>query len=637
MIGGDVNLILSMVTLAGLVAMAELQRHMPQHRSREFAMIAAGLGILALVTSARAVASTGILAALPVPANSLAFDTVCWSATLLALVLIVSGVSQWLPIVRDFRRLRSQRLNQLELIKRAHQLSSLESRPHRLLPGFIEQLTSSLGAAGVALLRSVGDECQLIAARGSASGMARVLVRTSLDGKIWRGGLMSDLWRPRSAEPGRATASVLGVPMRGPHDDKYLLLLWPGKEAFDNDLCQNVKIAAEIISRGLQAAPVSSPTGPTANDLTSAAFQKLLAATGDVRDLTRELGGLYMGRGGVSYLSMEIVLGDRVKRYSLGKGGKVLQELGLRPDGLLPHTKTVLESTVAAEFSVLGPGRPRSALERSLGSAENGTVLCIPSTPGQASAVLTLASDRSHAFGSIGASERDMLSVVLTMAMARYTQQQATAQESARLSSIASLVESLASVTSLSESFAIAAESLRQLIGPSVIRIATFSRERSFLTSRALLAQDEASPATPAGGHMILSLMPYHCLVRDHGRLMLVNQDDTDKPISEAEALQAWCSDLKSALIVPVTVNGQVIAVLSLADRRPWEEFRFDHADIAAARMVASLLSISIRASAMTRRPGRVRPQIESMPLTAVAQSPGHSERRAQTFLTEAP
>lgn len=625
------NLILSLIALSGLVAMAALERHFQHHRSRDFVTVAVGFGTLAMAAVMRTIEAAGAFAGLPLLQNELAFDTMIWSANLLGLILVVSGISQWLPLMREFRNIRSERLSQLELIKMAHQLSSLETRPHRLFPRFIQQLTASLDLDGVALLRRDSDGCQLVAAQGCASGLAPTLEQIEPGDAAWCGGLISDTWRPN------AVASVLAVPMSPSNGEEYLFLLWAHGEPFDSDLRQNIKIAVEIVSQAIRTESDGSPEGHGVEIRDHSALRELLDATIDVPQLCRRFGKLFMGHRGVKYLSIETINGDRVERYSIGITGKVLTQTGLDSSALPPNTITVLDSMEPIQVSVSRRVDPKTALEHALGSVENGSILCIPASVGGRSAVLTLASDKSHAFVAMALSEIHMIAASLAATLARQQTEDMVTRDAGRLASTATTVESLSAASSLSESFKMAAELLNQLIDPSMIRISSFGRERSFLTSRALLTEDDLEVPTPAGGHMVLSLMPYHKMVLEHGRLMLINQNDTERPITEGEARQAWCPDLKSALIVPITVNGQVVSVLSMADRRPWEQFRFDQNDIAMAGMVSSLLSMAIRANVMTQRPGRVRFEAEPKRSSRTVELPGIVDRQTQSLFTQAP
>ncbi|MFQ6116475.1 MAG: GAF domain-containing protein, partial [bacterium] len=159
----------------------------------------------------------------------------------------------------------------------------------------------------------------------------------------------------------------------------------------------------------------------------------------------------------------------------------------------------------------------------------------------------------------------------------------------------------------LQELFQKAAELLTQELKTSVVRISTYEKGGNFLKSCALSVLRPIEGIAPVDGHMILSLMPNHEQVRDTGQLTLVNQQTTDSRITQAEATQIATPDVKSALLIPVKVDEEVVAVISLAETRSWNRYQYSENDILFTSSVATALSLMIQTAIRDQANTRVR------------------------------
>ena len=151
------------------------------------------------------------------------------------------------------------------------------------------------------------------------------------------------------------------------------------------------------------------------------------------------------------------------------------------------------------------------------------------------------------------------------------------------------------SVGNIQTVFDKAVELISNELKPTSTRISTFDSQGSFLNSQALKATDLTGTVTPPTGSMILSLMPYHRLIKEKGRTLLINQDKTDLKLSEVEQNQFSRKGLNSALLIPLKVNQTVIGVISLGERRNWSQYHFNTRDIKFVQSIASLISIALK------------------------------------------
>jgi signal transduction histidine kinase len=116
------------------------------------------------------------------------------------------------------------------------------------------------------------------------------------------------------------------------------------------------------------------------------------------------------------------------------------------------------------------------------------------------------------------------------------------------------------------------------------------------MSSRAIAHDPSTAPSTPGDGHMVMSLMPLHHMTRDSGRILMVNQSDAEHHMTPAEAGQAFFPEVQSAMLVPVMLGQQVLAVIGIADSRHEDRRSFRRPDVLLARSISAILALAIQA-----------------------------------------
>jgi hypothetical protein len=94
---------------------------------------------------------------------------------------------------------------------------------------------------------------------------------------------------------------------------------------------------------------------------------------------------------------------------------------------------------------------------------------------------------------------------------------------------------------------------------------------------------------------MVLSLMPLHRQIRDQGKVLLIGTDQ-NQTIEVAEASQAFFGEVQRAMLIPITVGRQVLAVISVAYAH-WSDVSKNHRiDMLLTKSIAGALSLAIQA-----------------------------------------
>ena len=293
-----------------------------------------------------------------------------------------------------------------------------------------------------------------------------------------------------------------------------------------------------------------------------------------------------------------------VRRFSAGRNGSVLSEIGVDIEEHGGHLRQVLRRGEPVILHDTGDQQCRVVEGLPVGGGVK-SLISLPLKHGQRTVgAITLGSGIASRYSS---RELHLLEGVASMVKGMVVDdihRTVSSRIEKRRSVLSRFLAECSGVNDADGCFREAARLLHTELQTSMVRISTFDSGGAFLRSRALVRQHGVEVLTPDEGHMVLSLMPYHCLVRDTGRIMLVNQQETDRKIDEAEARQSLIPELEAALLVPIRVGQQVVGVISIADKREWSKYHYRHGDVALVSSMASVLALVLRiTSAIMSRP----------------------------------
>lgn len=145
------------------------------------------------------------------------------------------------------------------------------------------------------------------------------------------------------------------------------------------------------------------------------------------------------------------------------------------------------------------------------------------------------------------------------------------------------------------------ASSLVSELPRSFARVTLLSKEKDQLLNCAL------SQIRPEGidlnREMRFSLndLPWHRLVLESKRPMLVNQSDPESLMSGQEAQLIMDRRIGSALLVPLTMNNRAIGVISVGEMREWDRQPVTRPEIDFIKHKADQLSLALREALLKR------------------------------------
>lgn len=592
----------AVVFLMALIAVARFKKYLTAEDTGSYNHVVMGLGILAIASLAQVYNGLGVFSRVPFLSEQPFFKLVFWIGIITGLAFLIDGVTNWVPLSRSYRQHNKERIDRLECIKKIEQLVRVESRAPVVFGTSLEYMVSGYDLEGGA--------AYLLSRRTRRAGCVRLInsgehVSTadlSIPFERLSAHLHND-WEPshsdclQAALPAELKKPDLIVAVQAGKQLVGFFVLWAkGPSGLGDEERINLKIAGDIIGHELCRHVLQ-----TQNDFQREVSQwtRSLSAglerDAEPRDKFLTITESLRRKVGADYFSLSIRLEDnRLRRYTVGQTGDLLAESNIDPGKTRTFINTAYTTgepilvddlqtaAVVAEDDVITRSGYRSlaVLPVRLGTSTEGIMIVAFKKPGQlqrrklcfveaaAATASDLVAEEQHRYQMKGIQRRGYR--------------------------INSFLADIGQSESLDSVFTRAAALIGSEIKPTVVRIATVGSEETFLNSKALQTARPAGMIAPEKGAMILSLLPYHELVLDTGRLMMINQKSTDRKMAEPEEKQVFGTAVSSALLVPIKVGSSTLGVISLGETRDWDRFQFRQADIQFVTAVASGLSLAI-------------------------------------------
>jgi len=578
----------------GILVLLRMEREkMRREHPESFRNIAAGVTVMALVAIVRLADATGLLSHVPFLAEETFRQLTLVIATISGVVLLVSGMSLWLPLGRTLRLYNKLRIRRLDLLRRVVKLVGVESRLtvilEKTLGYMIEQFGFDGGAVFVRSRRS--RHMVLLQTRAGTEALATALPHTSIaqiDSSDDAGGPELRIGLPDELAP---PAVLLPVEIRGRVAAAFAL--WGTASETDDDDRVLLKLTCDILARRLQSETHRIEREFTAMTRTrrfdlriavsrAASFEESITAL--ARTITETI------PSDMCALTVAFDEND-TQQFTLGQTGSLLTEKGLErftgsPDGT-PGTPLVINDLDRH------PDHAAAAIFRRAGMKSIISIQ-LPNSTGSVDRFVVAAAS-PNAYSARDAEFVSALSDLIRALILEETNRRRSIRSARRTRVMHDFLALCSGYHRDSASiFDEAARLLRDETGAAAVRISMFENEAAFIRSRALAAAHPIDRAVPTDGHLIQALMPLHRRVRETGDSLTVGETP-ELRMSRGEAQQIYQSDLRFALLVPVTIAGEVRGVIALAERRRRTRFAFTAEDLALAESMASALSVAVR------------------------------------------
>ena len=568
--------------------------------SREsYKCVTAGVTVLAFVALARTYYLNGLFNGLPFISEPLFYRVVSWIGILTGTILILNGVSTWLPISRSNRERNRSGKNQLEFIAKIERLAHVEQKADHLFNLALTCMYEHFALRKGVVFRYSPNRGTMFLTGSVPDMMPRPA--------IWRSLLVNDhAWQQFLAgAPGASNRLFDGFPESVVRPDIVLpvmigerpigfYLLWPSDDQpmTETDVA-NMKLATDVLARKIESDRLRMRSDHYRH--LAVLSSSLSRAIEPRASLAKNLGSLLVATSKeleLDFLSLVAVdrSGGKMIRYSVGDNGALLTEKGLPlPAGdspilrALDSGETIIDDeshsiSPADNFNRHMTGMP-AVVAVPMAAALHESYLFVASTRGKGKTGQTIA-------GLLEALRPHVVMVVLVsdLAVDRLSAER-------RFASISDLLRGQHCSEDFETQCRNAALFLSDELRTCGVRISLVEPNSPFLSSVALATREEIIPDTPANGLLIRSLMPLCNRVIQSGETVIASRGGGEQ-LTPVEARQCFVESIQSLLLTPVRSAGIVVAVVAVGDISGDRDQTISSADIALISAVADLLAV---------------------------------------------
>jgi transcriptional regulator with GAF, ATPase, and Fis domain len=169
--------------------------------------------------------------------------------------------------------------------------------------------------------------------------------------------------------------------------------------------------------------------------------------------------------------------------------------------------------------------------------------------------------------------------------------------------------------TSVQGFFDDACDLLTKRMGCTMARISLLNNDRTNLISQACKSIRNTQHDLNESTNIPMPLLPWHRMTIDAKKLMLINQEDKDSRMLPQESTSILLPDIKSAILVPITLNGDIGGVISVGEARNWNRRSFNATDLIFAKDIAAKCSVALRLKQLEQKAERSQEQMISAPV----------------------
>jgi len=156
------------------------------------------------------------------------------------------------------------------------------------------------------------------------------------------------------------------------------------------------------------------------------------------------------------------------------------------------------------------------------------------------------------------------------------------------------LLEQLTSQLSREQSLETRLKNITEMVSTSLpvtsCRVSVLEENQNLLRTVTEFNLRNRTEKSSSSGSLSLAELPWHRLALLSRKPMLVNQNDPESMMPEAEIKAAFARPVNSALLVPLVSGESVIGLLSMAEERDWNRRPFSYPEVQAAELVADHL-----------------------------------------------
>lgn len=369
--------------------------------------------------------------------------------------------------------------------------------------------------------------------------------------------------------------------------------------SIDADLPDFLTSLGDLVGKHL-AVKVAEARTKYFKEQEAAHFQlmEICSSVGAVGDVMVDLFRLIKELIGAEYVSLAVLdnSGENMVRYTVGSGGRMLFEKGVSRCTRGSYINKIYregKTLITSEINI----KDESGLEDGLfiSCGMKSRMACPVTYGSRVLAVLTLGHFHTGYFRNIHGRRITNLMEVLATAIQREQLAREIESKEEQMLRLQLMGRELSGDKPLQEIFDDACEILTKRMKSTIARVSLLDRERKNLVSQSCRTIRKINHELQDNSVIPLSLLPWHRMILEQQKLMLINQTDQQSRMQIQESSQALLPGINSAILVPITLDNTVRGIISIGEVRNWNRRPFGASDLIFAKDVAAKCSIALK------------------------------------------
>ena len=373
--------------------------------------------------------------------------------------------------------------------------------------------------------------------------------------------------------------------------------------AQDADLPDFMTSLGDLIGINL-AARVADKRIESLKEQETAHIQLTEACSGvsSIGDVMSDLFRLLKEMVSAEFVSLAVLdnSGENMVRYTIGSGGRMLFEKGVSRCARGSYINKIYregKTIITPEINIADETGLEDGLFISCGMKSR---MACPVTYGhRVLAVLTLGHSQTGYFRNIHNRRIMNLMEVLAAAIQREQLAREIENKEEQMLRLQLMGRELAGDRPLQDIFNDACEILTRRMKSTIARVSLIDKDRQRLISQSCRTIRKVSQELQDDSIMPLSLLPWHRMILEQQKLMLINQTDPQSRMQTQESSRALLPGINSAILVPIMLNNKVCGIISVGEVRNWNRRPFGVSDLIFAKDVAAKCSIALKMKKM--------------------------------------
>ncbi|HVP07594.1 MAG TPA: hypothetical protein VMS71_07110 [Candidatus Acidoferrum sp.] len=560
------------------------------HESREgYRYISSGLAVFAFIALARLYVHSGLLNHVPFVSEPLFYRLLEWIGIITGTVLMVSGISNWLPLGSASRNRRELKIKHLEFVRAIEQLTQVESRADRLLASALEQMVAQFHLqAGTVFRYSMRTRQLYQTATVAPAGIQDLpALQLTFDPDGWaryRAGVKPELagiclgFGIAEGQPACVLPIIVDEKPAG------FFFLWADSElSLEEDERLNLRIAVDVIARKIAA---------DRNRLKIQALEErrrrigtmsaIVNQGGRLKEILPRLASDMQALVHFDVFSLLVADDDRhtMTCYTLGKNGTLLVEKGLRTSNAgIIATAMDRGEIVVPPMGLLTGMNDQAGLQA---VSECHSLLLVPMlSESRRPAMVCIGNHAPSAYGRRAIEMAEAVRTVLSQLLRDTEYRRQLAARDRRLSRLAELVATLQDAGSYAGSIQRTVDWLASVVGRSTVRALEYRRDQDRLVFKAV---SEKQSIDLGDGDVIRIDVPVTSVRRaalDNARCMAGQSTEP----GEAD---------NARLVLPLCVKEETVGLIEISRKNCGESVAFSRAEVQLAATATRLLGFAL-------------------------------------------